>query len=93
MKDYSSKNIYLCVKCRTPEPYTDKNNKMRSIFIEIGEELASRIDSPPPPRHSKHSVNHPILFKRFIPYYIPVVFGGGMRLVFALTKKMLKIMC
>ena len=47
VKDYSSKDIYVCVTCRTPEPSTDKNNKMRSIFIEIGEELASRIDSTP----------------------------------------------
>ena len=46
VKDYSRKNIYVCVTCRTPKQYTDKNNKMRSIFIEIGEELASRIDSP-----------------------------------------------
>ena len=47
VKDYSSKIIYICVTYRTPEPYTEQNNKMRNIFIEIVEELASRIDSTP----------------------------------------------
>ena len=49
VKDYSSKNIYVCVTCTVEHRnhLLIKNNKMRSIFIEIGEELASRIDSTP----------------------------------------------